>query len=60
MYKRQEKAECRLLIHRIEKDWLPIVDKMMSPKISQKEFDSLKKELVGLVSGIILVLKDKP
>ena len=55
-----EKAECRLLIHRIEKDWLPIVDKMMSPKISQKEFDSLKKELVGLVSGIILVLKEKP
>ena len=29
-------------------------------KISQKEFDSLKKELVGLVSGIVLVLKEKP
>ena len=55
-----DKAECRLLIHRIEKDWLPVVDKMMSPKISQKEFDSLKKELVGLVSGIVLVLKEKP
>ena len=55
-----DKAECRLLIHRIEKDWLPVVDRMMSPKISQKEFDSLKKELVGLVSGIVLVLKEKP
>ena len=55
-----DKAECRLLIHRIEKDWLPVVDKMMSPKISQKEFDSLKKELIGLVSGIVLVLKEKP
>ena len=55
-----DKAECRLLIHRIEKDWLPIVDRMMSPKISQKEFDGLKKELVSLVSGIVLVLKEKP
>ena len=55
-----DKAECRLLIHRIEKDWLPVVDRMMPPKISQKEFDSLKKELVNLVSGIVLVLKEKP
>jgi RNA polymerase-associated protein len=55
-----DKAECRLLIHRIEKDWLPVVDRMMTPKISQKEFDSLKKELVNLVSGIVLVLKEKP
>ena len=54
------KAECRLLIHRIEKDWLPVIDKMMSTKISQKEFDALKKELVSLVSGIVLVLKEKP
>ena len=55
-----EKAECRLLIHRIEKDWLPLIDKMMSPKISQKEFDTNKKLLVSLVSGIVLVLKEKP
>jgi len=55
-----EKAECRLLIHRIERDWLPLIDKMMEPKISQKEFDKLKKELVSLVSGIVLVLKEKP
>lgn len=55
-----EKAECRLLIHRIERDWLPLIDKMMQPKISQKEFDKLKKELVSLVSGIVLVLKEKP
>ena len=55
-----DKAECRLLIHRIEKDWLPVIDKMMSPKISQKEFNGLKKELVSLVSGIVLVLKEKP
>ena len=31
-----DKAECRLLIHRIEKDWLPVIDKMMSPKIDRK------------------------
>jgi len=55
-----EKAECRLLIHRIERDWLPLIDKMMEPKVSQKEFDKLKKELVSLVSGIVLVLKEKP
>lgn len=55
-----EKAECRLLIHRIERDWLPLIDKMMESKISQKEFDKLKKELVSLVSGIVLVLKEKP
>ena len=52
-----EKAECRLLIHRIERDWLPIMDKMMSPKITQREFEKLKKELVSLVAGIVLVLK---
>ncbi len=55
-----EKAECRLLIHRIEKDWLPLIDKMMSPKISQKDFDASKKLLASLVSGIVLVLKEKP
>ena len=55
-----EKAECRLLIHRIERDWLPIMDKMMAPKITQREFDKLKKELVSLVAGIVLVLKEKP
>ena len=55
-----EKAECRLLIHRIERDWLPIMDKMMVPKITQREFDKLKKELVSLVAGIVLVLKEKP
>ena len=55
-----EKAECRLLIYRIEKEWLPLIDKMMEPKISQKEFDKLKKDLVALVSGIVLVLKEKP
>ena len=33
---------------------------MMSPKISQKEFDNLKKELVSLISGIVLILKEKP
>tara|TARA_A100001234_G_scaffold64027_1_gene55609 strand:- start:2228 stop:2848 length:621 start_codon:yes stop_codon:yes gene_type:complete len=55
-----DKAECRLLIHRIERDWLPIMDKMMNPKIKQKEFDKLKKELVSLVAGIVLVLKEKP
>ena len=55
-----EKAECRLLIYRIEKEWLPLIDKMMEPKISQKEFDKLKKDLVSLVSSIVLVLKEKP
>ncbi len=55
-----DKAECRLLIHRIERDWLPIMDKMMNPKITQKDFDKLKKELVSLVAGIVLVLKEKP
>jgi RNA polymerase-associated protein len=55
-----EKAECRLLIYRIEKEWLPLIDKMMEPKISQKEFDKLKKDLVALVSGIVLVLNEKP
>ena len=55
-----EKAECRLLIHRIERDWLPLIDKMMEPKVSQKEFDKLKKDLVSLVSGIVLILREKP
>ena len=55
-----EKAECKLLIQRIENDWLPIIDKMMSPNISQKEFDVNKKQLAGLLSGIVLVLKEKP
>ena len=55
-----EKAECRLLIHRIERDWLPLIDKMMEPKVSQKEFDKLKKDLVSLVSGIVMILREKP
>ena len=55
-----EKAECKLLIQRIENDWLPIIDKMMAPNVSQKEFDANKKQLAALLSGIVLVLKEKP
>ena len=54
------KSRMQALIYRIEKEWLPLIDKMMEPKISQKEFDKLKKDLVALVSGIVLVLKEKP
>jgi RNA polymerase-associated protein len=32
----------------------------MEPKVSQKEFDKLKKDLVSLVSGIVLILREKP
>ena len=55
-----EKAECKLLIQRIENDWLPIIDKMMAPNVSQKEFDANKKQLAALLSGIVLILKEKP
>ena len=55
-----EKAECKLLIQRIENDWLPIIDKMMARNVSQKEFDSSKKQLAALLSGIVLILKEKP
>ena len=55
-----EKAECKLLIQRIENDWLPIIDKMMALNVSQKEFDANKKQLAALLSGIVLVLKEKP
>ena len=55
-----EKAECKLLIQRIENDWLPIIDKMMAPNVSQKEFDANKKQLATLLSGIVLILKEKP
>ena len=55
-----EKAECKLLIQRIENDWLPIIDKMMALNVSQKEFDANKKQLATLLSGIVLVLKEKP
>ena len=33
---------------------------MMAPNVSQKEFDANKKQLAALLSGIVLILKEKP
>ncbi len=54
------RAESRLLIHRIEKDWCVLVDTIFSPTAKDKDKEKARKELREGMMTIAPIFKDKP
>jgi len=54
------RAESRLLIHRIEKDWCVLVDTIFSATAKDKDKDKARKELREGMMTIAPIFKDKP
>lgn len=54
------RAESRLLIHRIEKDWCVLVDTIFSATAKEKEKDKARKELREGMMTIAPIFKDMP
>ena len=51
------RAECRQLIHRVERDWAPVIDKLMRDPSSD---DAGKKMLAQSIIGMSPLFVDKP
>ena len=54
------RAESRLLIHRIEKDWCVLVDTIFSATAKEKDKEKARKELREGMMTIAPIFKDKP
>jgi RNA polymerase-associated protein len=54
------RAESRLLIHRIEKDWCVLVDTIFSATAKDKDKEKARKELREGMMTIAPIFKDKP
>lgn len=54
------RAESRLLIHRIEKDWCNLVDTIFDASAKEKEKDAARKELKEGITAIAPIFKEKP
>jgi RNA polymerase-associated protein len=54
------RAESRLLIHRIEKDWCVLVDTICSATAKDKDIEKARKELRESMITIAPIFKDKP
>jgi RNA polymerase-associated protein len=54
------RAESRLLIHRIEKDWCVLVDTIFSATAKEKEKEKARKELREGMMTIAPIFKDMP
>ncbi|MBV1916302.1 MAG: glutathione S-transferase N-terminal domain-containing protein [Pseudomonadales bacterium] len=53
------RAEVRLLICRVEKDWGSLVDKILA-KPAKAELERLRKELTEALIGVAPIFEDKP
>jgi len=54
------RAESRLLIHRIEKDWCNLVDTIFDANAKEKDKDAARKELKEGITAIAPIFKEKP
>lgn len=54
------RAESRLLIHRIEKDWCHLVDTIFDANAKEKDKDAARKELKEGITAIAPIFKEKP
>lgn len=53
------RAESRLLIHRIEKDWCNLVDTIFDANAKEKDKDAARKELKEGITAIAPIFKEK-
>ena len=54
------RGQCRLWIHRIEKDWCHLVDLIENPKSKDKDVEKARKELREGLITIAPIFADKP
>lgn len=54
------RAQSRLWIHRIEKDWCALVDKLQSEQGSEQELEAARKELREGLVAIAPIFAEKP
>jgi RNA polymerase-associated protein len=55
-----ERAEIRLLKHRIQKDWCTHADIILSPLTKEKAKDEARKKLKSALISVAPIFKDKP
>ena len=54
------RANIRLYIKRIERDWCTLFDQMFEGKLKQAQAKKLRKNLKSLITGTIAIFKEKP
>lgn len=54
------RGQCRLWIHRIEKDWCVLVDKIEGGRLGEKALESARKDLRDSLVGVAPIFGDKP
>lgn len=55
-----DRARSRLLIHRIQRDWVGLVDKILDPRTKEADRTVARKELRESLTGVSPVFADKP
>ncbi len=54
------RANTRLLVHRIQRDWCSLVDRILDPKVGDAVRANARKELRESLSGVSPLFVDKP
>ncbi len=54
------RAQSRLWMHRIEKDWCGLIEKLQSEEGTDKELNAMRKELVESIISIAPIFSEKP
>lgn len=54
------RANTRLLMHRIQRDWCSLVDGMLDPRTASPRRDALRKELRESLAGVSPLFAEKP
>lgn len=54
------RANIRLYIKRIERDWCTLFDQMFEGKLKEAQAKKLRKNLKSLITGTIAIFKEKP
>ena len=54
------RANSRLLVHRIQRDWCALVDRILDPRAKDAERAQARKELRESLTGVSALFADKP
>lgn len=54
------RAQSRLWMHRIEKDWCGLIEKLQSEEGTDKELNAMRKELLESIISIAPIFSEKP
>ena len=54
------RANTRLLVHRIQRDWCSLVDRILDPRTAEAQRLQARKELRESLTGVSLIFAEKP